>query len=327
MDNKEMANKMAGKTDEWIAWLLDSPTPSIRYLTLRDLLEMPEDDQDLRAAWVAMKEYGPIPKMLDQQSEEGHWVGEHSYYTPKYISTHWSLMLLSELAVDGSDPRFRRGVAYMLDATQDRLGERLGEREHGLECFYGNLLRYALHAAYLDDPRVEEIVEYLVRAATLTQWRCEHQNELSCVWGAARALWGLAALPPGYRTAEIGAAINQALEWTLGAHHLVEADYPTPKGKIHALWSRMNFPLFYQADILFVLRVLAELGALDHPTAVAAIDWLRARRNKNGRWRGSNPYRQRTWAALSQDKEDTNRWVTLQAALVLQRAKVSFVGL
>lgn len=104
----------------------------------------------------------------------------------------------------------------------------------------------------------------------------------------------------------------------LEEHSLVGADYPSP-GRVHPLWFRLNFPLFYQADILFILRVLAELGALDHPGAGPALQWLRTRRKADGRWRGASPFRRRTWAALA-DQEETDRWVSLQAAMVLQKA-------
>jgi hypothetical protein len=79
----------------------------------------------------------------------------------------------------------------------------------------------------------------------------------------------------------------------------------------------MNFPLFYQADILFVLRVLAELGALDRPGARPALEWLAARRTANGHWRGTSPFGSRTWPALA-GREETSRWVSLQAAAVLE---------
>lgn len=67
------------------------------------------------------------------------------------------------------------------------------------------------------------------------------------------------------------------------------------------------------------LRTLAEFDALDHPGAQVALDRLAGQRGKNGRWRGSSPYRSRTWAALG-DAEETQRWITLQAAHMLKQA-------
>jgi hypothetical protein len=37
---------------------------------------------------------------------------------------------------------------------------------------------------------------------------------------------------------------------------------------------------------------------------------------KNGRWRGSSPYRRRTYPAMG-GVEETNRWVTLHATRLL----------
>ncbi|MBN1247397.1 MAG: hypothetical protein JXC32_07045 [Anaerolineae bacterium] len=304
------------KSTSLITWLSNANTPSIRYLTLRHLLGRSETDVDARTAWQEMQTTGPIPAIMAGQTQAGHWDGERSYYTPKYISTHWSLLLLAELAADPTDPRLHRGVEFMLTATQNELERAVASEGHGLSCFWGNLLRYALHCGYADDPRVSTIVRYLAHDAREGGWRCAHNDELPCAWGAARALWGLAALPSERRSPETEATVENGLAFLLEAHSLVEADYPT-SGRVHTLWSRLNFPLFYQADTLFVLRALAELGKLDHSGAGPALEWLASRRQANGRWRGASPFRRRTWAALA-DREDTDRWVSLHAAIILR---------
>ena len=89
--------------------------------------------------------------------------------------------------------------------------------------------------------------------------------------------------------------------------------------RTNPLWFKLNFPLFYQADLLFTLRVLGELNCLDHPGAQAALDWLEAHRSTNGRWPGVSPYGGRTWREMGGAGE-TRRWVTLQARRVLQQA-------
>jgi hypothetical protein len=254
---------------------------------------------------------GPILAILARQTERGNWAGEHSYYTPKYVSTHWSMTLLAELAANGQDERLRRGVEFMLADTD--AGVR--KEGHGWVCFWGNLLRYALHCGFDGDPRVARLTDRVIRDATEAGWRCQHNNELPCAWGAARALWGLAATPVERRSPAVTAAIESGLAFLLEVGHLVEADYPT-SGQIHDIWGHVNFPLFYQADILFVLRVLGELGVLSHPGAQPALAWLADRRQADGRWRGASPFRARTWRALA-EREETDRWVSLHAAMVL----------
>ncbi len=303
-----------------VQWLLGAHTPSIRYLTLRQLLGRPFDDAEVQVARQEMKATGPIPAILAEQTEGGSWSGERSYYTPKYTSAHWSLLLLAELSADASDPRLKRGTEYMLSVTRRGLEHSLQKGDYGWSCFWGNLLRYALHNGFAEDTRLEAVVHHLIHDALAVNWRCKYNGDMPCAWGAARALWGLAALPAHLRSPQWEEAIQSGLTFLLEDYDLVQANYPThSRGKVSPHWFRLNFPLFYQVDILFVLRVLAELDALNHPRAQAALAWLESQRRADGTWRGTNPYRRRTWSSLT-DSLETDRWVTLHAAWVLSKA-------
>ncbi len=311
--------------DGLISWLMDSPTPSIRYLTLRRLLGRSEADGDVQAARQAMRSSGAIPAILEQQAPDGFWRGAPGYYARKYSGTHWSMILLTELAADPDDPRMQRAVDYMLAATahnhmlEDQFDELVpSPAQYGFSCLWGNILRYAVYTGRADDPRVPPIAEYLARNLTTGGCDCVHNAYLPCAWGAVRSLWGLAALPN--RSSMVTAAVDAALAFLLDSgFELAAGAYPTP-GSVHKLWSKLNFPLFYQVDVLFVLRVLGELDALAHPGAQRALAWLDDQRGANGRWRGTSPYSARTWK-LSADRQDTNRWVSLHAALVLKQAE------
>jgi len=305
---------------EFTTWLLATETPSIQYRALVDLLHYPVEEARLVQARQAIMRSGPVPAILSHQTKTGNWDGERSYYTPKYTSTHWSLMLLTELSVEGSDPRFRQGVEYMLDTTAEKLCTQLEHNTFGLSCFWGNLLRYSLHAGLSEDARVEKVIHYAALDLQEGPCRCEHNWGYECAWGVVRALWGLAAIPKAQRTREIDEAITHGVKFLLDSFHLIEADYPTKENvSINPLWFKLNFPLFYQVDILFTLRVLDELDLLDHPGAKAALDWLEQCRRPGGYWRGTSPFRQRTWHELG-NREDTDRWVSLQASRILQHA-------
>jgi hypothetical protein len=310
-------HRMAIPSNEFIDWLLAAKTPAVRYKTLRHLLGRDSRDAVVQATLAQAMNTHPISTILNGQTSAGNWSPERTYYSPKYFSTHWSMLLLTEFDADGSDPRLRRGANFMLAATKDRLDAAIASGESGLSCFWGNLLRYCLHCGPADDPRIAPVVQFIARDATKHTWRCKYNDNLSCAWGAARALWGLAALPVTLRSPETDATIEAGLDFLLTSHDLSIANYP-PDTRINPLWFRLNFPLFYQADILFALRVSAELDALHHVGAKSALEWLADKRMRNGRWRGSSPYRKRTWERLA-DKEDTNRWVSLHAALILQQ--------
>lgn len=292
-------------------WLMESEIPSIRYFTLRHLLDQPEDSEQVQTTRHAMATTGPIPEILQKQAEAGHWEGDNNFYQPKYTSVHWTMLLLAELGADPTHEGMQRGVDYVLDATT----ESLQAHDHGWECLWGNILYYALYCGFYDDERTQHMINFL---ANSDDWKCRHNNELPCAWGAARTLWGLAAMPASQRADAVTTAIDEGVRFLLERYSLLEAKYPTP-GEPHKLWHKLNYPLFYQGDVLFVLRVLAALDRLDHPDAQPALQWLAARRKANGRWGGGSPFGSRTWNALG-NRSETPRWISLQAAMILKQA-------
>ena len=118
-----------------IEWLLEAETPSIRYLVLRYLLGAAESSQEVQVVRKEMKATGIIPTILARQTEGGNWAGEHSYYTPKYTSTHWSMMLLTELAADETDIRMSKGAEFMLVETIRELERKRNSESFGWTCF------------------------------------------------------------------------------------------------------------------------------------------------------------------------------------------------
>jgi hypothetical protein len=312
---------------EFITWLLHSTAPSIRLQTMADLLGYSTDDPRLLQARQETMTGGAVPAILAGQSETGSWKGERGYYTPKYVSTHWSMLLLAEYSVDGKDPRFQLGARHMLDATADKMNQSLDTDMPGWSCFWGNLLRYAILAGLTEDARVEKIIDFLSLDLQHGPCHCVHNAGAPCAWGVVRALWGLAAVPIARYTPETERAIANAAVFLLESFRLVDASYPAPdNAPANPLWFKLNFPLFYQVDILFTLRVLDELNLLHHPGVQAALDWLERARACNGHWSGASPYRSRTWRELG-DREETLRWVSLQAARILLHAgRLSIIG-
>jgi hypothetical protein len=308
------------KENEFLSWLAGAKTPSIRYAALTDLLDFPESNRRVAAARREIMQQGPAPAILSRQTRQGDWKNERSYYTPKYFSTHWSMLLLEELRADGRDPRYRRGARFMLKTTAGGIDRRLRENAFELACLWGNILRYALRAERAEEPHVEKLSRLLVESIRNDHCRCEHNYGKPCAWGVVRSLYGLAGIPESERSPEVLSAIAQGIAFLVEDRRLLRADYPTPGNRPpNRLWFKLNFPLFYQADLLLTLRVLAELNALDHPGAQSALDWLERSRNRDGRWRGTSPYRRRTWKELG-GREETDRWVSLQAAWILRRA-------
>ena len=58
-----------------IAWLLEPDNPSVRYLTLRHLLEQSEDDPEVQAARAAIPHSQVVERIFTRQSPDGSWGG------------------------------------------------------------------------------------------------------------------------------------------------------------------------------------------------------------------------------------------------------------
>src|SRR5512139_3601496 len=96
-----------------LSWLLESSSPEVRYLALRDLLNRPAADSDLRAARKAAHQKGPIAAILSNMEKEGYWVEPGPGYNPKYRSTVWALILLAQLGASvEEDKRIEKACSY-----------------------------------------------------------------------------------------------------------------------------------------------------------------------------------------------------------------------
>ena len=78
-------------------WLTESDQPAVRYLAMRDLLDTSEDD--LRKVRKAIPSRGWVKQIHRKRLPGGYWVNNEDLYRPKYFSTNWMLLTLSDLGV------------------------------------------------------------------------------------------------------------------------------------------------------------------------------------------------------------------------------------
>ncbi len=300
--------------EELIEILQQADTPSIRLFVLTRLKGLSQDHPQVVQEQSLVAGQEPVLSILKAQHPEGYWVWDRRHYSPKFKATHWSMQLLTELGLSGLHPAVQAGALHMQQRMQRGLTNHYQEEEIGFSCFWGNFLRYQLHCAQFKEPDVQKVISMLIREIE-KDGACRYNSDKPCAWGLIRGMWGLAAIPSKKRTRQVQHAIQHGLEFILERYSLLKADYPYQE-KIQKTWFALNFPIFYNTDILFTLRVLDELDALDHPAARQALDWLQSKQLKSGMWRGASPARSRSWAfTAGQDTADT--WVTLHALSVL----------
>jgi squalene cyclase len=301
--------------DDPVPWLLERSDPAVRAMTLRTLLDRGPRDGELREAQQRAMSAPPISTILRRQRANGGWPGAN-LYGPKYESTHWAALLLIEYGADPGDARVRRAARHVLEelTSPDMGGMRwvLGA-DHGMSCVTGNVVRYVALAGYGNDDRLAPLIQRLVFDSRKYDAACVINGDEPCAWGYARLLWGLAALPESARSREVQRTLRRGVEFLL-SYRIERGAYPSPNGRSF-LWRQLSFPLFYQADVLFVLRALDAAGAIRDDRAQPALAWLLARQDSRGRWGGRAPYADRM-----PSKIDASKWVTLQVCTLLKHA-------
>ncbi len=151
------------KNTSTIDWLLEENQPSIRYLTLTELLEKSEKDPEVKSAKKNIPKIGWAKDILEKQTPGGYWVNEN-LYQPKYLSTNWMLLILSDLGLTKEEPRVEKSCQLWIKrfATKDGGFDSSG-RKVGHLCITGNTARALVKFGYEDHPKVRSAFDWFVK--------------------------------------------------------------------------------------------------------------------------------------------------------------------
>ncbi|HYT18405.1 MAG TPA: hypothetical protein VEO18_09185 [Thermoplasmata archaeon] len=315
-----MASKRA------LNWLLEEDQPSVRYLALTQLLDKPEDDPDVQAAKERISHRGWAADILAAQKAGGFWVSPESLYRPKYVSTNWMLLILSDLGLTKEDPRIRTACELWI--------ERFGKDDGGFSmdgaktshlCVVGNTARGLVKFGYADHPNVRSAFEWLAEHRDKNGgWSCFGTGRNLDSWEGMSAF---AAYPREKWTEGMKRAVELAAEFYLQRElHKQGARYEP--------WYRFHYPIHYYYDILVGLGFMTALGYGEDPRMRFALSVLKEKRRSDGRWildaihpdvEGSlaewfkkSPKNMPTPFALEKAGEPS-KMITLRAMLVLKR--------
>ncbi len=257
-------------------WLLEPSQPSIEYLTLRHLLDRPETDSEVIAAKRRIAEEGWAADLLAERLEGGSWVDPNQLYQPKYVSTNWKLLILSDLGLSREIPAIRESCELWMQRFSKVDGGFGSDGSSGSHlCVVGNTARALLKFGYSDEPRVTTAMEWLATHASKNGgWSC---------WGSGRNLdsWeGLSAFahyPTARWTPSMHLAVGKAAEFYLDRELHRQGDRYEP-------WYRFHYPIHYYYDLLVGLDLLTSLGyGADHRLRFA-LGILLKKRRRDGRW-------------------------------------------
>ena len=315
-----------GKSKGALAWLLEDDQPSVRYLALTQLLRKPEDDPEVQVAKKKIPKKGWAAEILATQDRGGWWVSAESLYRPKYLSTNWMLLILSDLGLTNEDPRIRRACELWIKRFAKEDGGFGGDRMNQSHlCIVGNTARALVRFGYVDHPAVKSAFEWLAKNRDKNGgWNCFGSGRNLDSWEGMSAF----AVYPRRKWTE---GMRRAVE--LGAEFYLERELHRQRAHYEP-WNRFHYPVHYYYDLLVGLDFVTALGYGSDPRLGFAVSLLKEKRRRDGRWNldavhpdvegkaaewyTKSPKDKPTPFALERPGEPS-KMITLKAMLVLKR--------
>jgi hypothetical protein len=267
---------MAKGTGEAIEWLLEEDEPSIRYLALTKLLGKKEKDAEVKAARSLIGKKGWAADILSKQKPGGWWVRQENLYRPKYLSTNWMLLVLSDLGATRQDERIKLAADMWRDRfykSDGGFGSDGSKRSH--LCIAGNTARALIKLGYAEDAKVKSALGWLVKAqANNGGWSCFGSGGNLDSWEPMSAF---AAYPRDLWTKEIENAVEKGAEFYLRKHL-------DQQGARYEPWYRFHYPVHYYYDLLVGLDFMTALGYAEDERMSDAVSLLKEKRNEEGKW-------------------------------------------
>ena len=311
------------QTGDAIEWLL-AGDPSIRWQTLRDVVGAPAATVVRERKKVAREGWGE--RLLARQGADGRWAGGRSpdrgLYSPKWISTTYTLLLLRDFGLPSSNRRARKACSLLLDRGQQRDGginygtwaKWTGTSETCVTGMVLSLLSYFERG----DRRVDTIAQHLLdRQMADGGWNCRLPDAThASMHTTISVLEGLRHYERvGGRNARAARSAAERGREFLLAHRLFRSH--RTGDIIKPLFTRLSFPPRWHYDILRALDYFRDVDAPADPRLSEAIDIVRRSEGPDGRWPLQHVYKGKTYFQLERVGAPS-RWNTLRALRVLK---------
>jgi hypothetical protein len=311
-----------------VAWLLASKDPSVRYLTLTQVVGESPRSRRVRAAREGIPSGPRVSALLQGQRQDGGF-GVHPYR--KWTGAFWRLVSLVELAVPPRHPPALAAAGQVLawlTSPEHRRTVRVVDglvRRHATQEGYG--LAACCRLGTARDVRVGTLVDSLLGSQWPDGgWNCDPQPGAthSSFHESIGPLWGLAEYARATGSTAARESAERAAELFL-AHRLFRSHRT---GRVaHQEWLKLHYPPYWHYDVLLGLLVMSRCGKAKDPRAAEALDLVAAGRDREGRWKAGG---RRYWRppgpegsnveVVDWGRSGPNEMITLNALRVLGAA-------
>ena len=302
-------------TQHLIDWLLKGDV-SIQYQVHRDLLG--DDRRDLQAR---ILEEGWGKKFLSKRKPNGHW--GMSFYQPKWISTHYTLLDLRNLNPDHTCLQGRETIEMVLDdGKAEDGGIPLGPStmKHSDICVNGMFLNYASYFG-TEEKKLHSVADSILNEVMPDGgYNCmsvrsgARHSSLHSTISVLEGLYEFQKSGSSYRSKDIQKARRDADEFIL-IHQLFLSDHT---GKvIKKEFLNMPYPCRWKYNVLRAMDYFQYTNTPWDNRMDDAIKLILERQNKDGTWNMNAAHPGEVHFTMEQAGKPS-RWNTLRALRVLK---------
>ncbi|MBU7037854.1 MAG: hypothetical protein HXS52_07975 [Theionarchaea archaeon] len=312
----------------WVPLLLSSPSPSLRYLVLRELLGRPENDVEV-CELASLRENDPlVVNLLQLQSSDGSWKATESAgltLGTRLLNTAQALARLGYMEVDPSNPAIKRGAEFIFSLQRDdgswpSPGDQKWKGTVVTPLQTALPLRGLAFCGYATDPRAEKAYAWLLKhrlpdGAWPTRvtvegsygyragYRALPHSRFGCRSNTTGALQCL-SLHPEYRHCE---QARRALDLLLARETRDQTILGIETARMVGAEPARGFITFFAGfDLGLVLDLCWRVGAtLEDQRVSNLVAFIRGLQDEYGLWEYKNP--------------QASRWVTFDLLRSLSR--------
>lgn len=305
-----------------IEWLLEGD-PSITWQVKADLLD--GDGARTDRDRIAVEGWGA--DLLSRQEPDGRWGG--GFYSPKWISTTYTLLLLRHYGLEPSSSQSRQAVERLVNSgpTWNRVVD--GRTDAGFFEYIGETCVTAMNVALAcyfkaAGPRTLQAVDFLLDQQMADGgWNCQAVN------GSQRSSFHttISTLEALLEFERADIARTSVAQTSADARHAAH-EYLLERRMMRSLttgqiinktWTLFSFPPQWWYDVLRGLDYLRNAAVDVDPRWHESLELVERKKTSQGRWNLQNRHPGKEHF-LMEESGRPSRWNTLRAMRVLRHA-------
>jgi len=301
--------------NDLISWLLEGD-PAIRWQVKKELLHASLQEVEVERSRISSEGWGAA--LLDRQDPDGQW--GKGLYSPKWISTTYTLLHLMRLGLNPASPGARKGCRLLLEGGFYADGgiNFWRSMKHSETCVTGMVVAL-LSYFRIDDERLESLVDWLIgQQMNDNGWNCEsfkgaHHSSFHTTISVLEGLHFFEQTS-SFRKEDIRRTRSEAIDFLL-VHKLYRSDHTGEV--VDPRMTLFSFPPRWRYDVLRALDFLQFIRwPAGDPRLKDAVGLLKKKRRKDGTWPLQNRHKGRLFFKM-EEVGKPSRWNTLRALRVL----------